>query len=839
MEQAQRRQGVVGYHDGETLAEYERVVENCSDLIAAVGRDYRYVLANQALLTHYGLPRDQVIGRPMPEVVGQEVFERQLKPLIDRALQGEQAEGEIERFFPGRVRHVLNVACFPRRGRDGSVHGVILLKRNVTAQVQLRLEREHTLHLLQLLNTEADLDALLRSIVASLRRVSDCEAVGIRLRQGEDYPYIEASGFPEQFIESERYLCARDLAGQVLRDELGNPVLECMCGNVIRGRFDPGKPFFTAYGSFWTNNITGLLAGGSEGDLQARTRDRCNGEGYLSVALIPLKAGGETLGLLQFNDRRAGMFSASSIAGLEHLAGSIATGLARRQAEQALRRSEEHFRLLYEEAPLGYQSLDEEGRLLEVNQAWLDTLGYERQEVIGRPFADFLAPGEAERFAEAFPAFKQRGSIQVQFQMRRKDGRKITIAFDGRIARDAEGNFRRTHCILHDITERQRLEEQVRQLQKMDSIGRLAGGIAHDFNNLLTAIMGAATFALGNLPRDHPARDDVLEVLRAAERAADLSGQLLTLSRRRLITLKVTNLNDLVRNTSKMLQRILGENINLVTMTASDLGLTRADEGQIEQALVNLAINARDAMPDGGTLTIETGNAELDEAYCTRHPELKPGQYVMLAVSDTGIGMDDEVKAHLFEPFFTTKASGRGTGLGLATVYGIVRQHGGGVWVYSEPSRGSTFKIYLPRAREAEVPQPPPAPKPMPRGNETVLVVEDEGLVRRVAVRVLSSLGYKVLEAGDGESAVELAREHPGPIHLLMTDVMMPEMNGRQLAERLTAMLPGLKVLYASGYTDNTIHYQGVLAEGVNLLQKPFTAAALAHAVRNLLDQPT
>jgi two-component system, cell cycle sensor histidine kinase and response regulator CckA len=388
----------------------------------------------------------------------------------------------------------------------------------------------------------------------------------------------------------------------------------------------------------------------------------------------------------------------------------------------------------------------------------------------------------------------------------------------------------------HDITERKRLESQFLQAQKMESIGRLAGGVAHDFNNLLTVIIGYVELARDTLTPDNPLHSDLEAIRDAADRAAALTRQLLAFARKQILDPQILNLNDLVLNLDKLLRRLIGEDIELVTLPTADLWSVKADANQIEQILVNLAINARDAMPSGGKLTIETANLILDEAYARHHMSVSPGFYVMLAVSDTGVGMPPEMQAQVFEPFFTTKQAGKGTGLGLATCYGIVKQHGGHIWLYSEVGQGTTFKVYLPRTTEvADVQHTYETPKTLLVGDETVLLVEDEAAVRQLAIRVLRQLGYTVLEATDGADALRVAGEYPGAIDLLVTDVVMPQLGGAALAERLREAHPRLKVLFMSGYTDHTIIRHSLLEPGVAFLQKPFVPEMLARKVREVL----
>jgi PAS domain S-box-containing protein len=518
----------------------------------------------------------------------------------------------------------------------------------------------------------------------------------------------------------------------------------------------------------------------------------------------------------------------------------------RKRAEEALRQSEEKYRLITASAKDGIFTLDMEGKITFVSPHWLSLTGYAEREIIGQHFTKVLPE---EYWALTLKRFKDALSGKeiplYEIEIHTKDGRIVPIEINVSSLLSPEGQIVGRIGLFRDITERKKLEqekgnleEQLRQSQKMEAIGCLAGGIAHDFNNLLTVIKGYSQLSLLKLKEDVPLRSNIEEIKRASERAADLTCQLLAFSRRQVMEMKVLDLNYLLRNLDKMLYRVIGEDIELVTGLADDLGRVKTDPGQIEQVIMNLAVNARDAMPKGGKLTIETANVDLDQAYTRAHVAVEPGPYVMISVSDTGVGMPPEIRDRVFEPFFTTKEKGKGTGLGLSTVYGIVKQSGGDLWVYSEPGKGTTFKIYLPRIDEPlEESREKVVREELPRGSESILIVEDDEGVRKLAVQFLQMQGYTVLEACQGKDALSVCEKHKKPIHLMVSDVVMPGMDGRELGKQLEVFYPGMKVLYMSGYTDNTIVHHGVLDRGMNYIKKPFTIDGLARKVREALDK--
>jgi len=527
-------------------------------------------------------------------------------------------------------------------------------------------------------------------------------------------------------------------------------------------------------------------------------------------------------------------------------------------AECELRQSEERYRAFVEHAsegvwraeftepiPLGLpvettvRLMIERAYIAECNSAFARMYGYEQpDEMIGIRVTE-VQPPDDPRTIEYLTACVESGFRAMEMESTEKDRDGRTRYFiNNWVGIIEDGKLVRTWGTQRDITDRKVLEEQFRQARKMETAGRLAGGIAHDFNNLLTAILGMSDLLLGDLPQGDPHRSDVEEIKRAASRAASLTRQLLAFSRRQVLQPKILDLNTVVRATENMLRRVIGEDINLITDLAKDLGLVKADPGQLDQVILNLAVNSRDAMPRGGNLAIATRNARIEASTVGVESIMPPGRYIVLSVSDTGTGMSPEIQRHLFEPFYTTKEPGKGTGLGLATVYGIVKQSGGYIFADTEPGRGSTFRIYLPRAQgKVEEPDTLQIHVPDTVAAGTILLVEDEEAVRKLARRVLEGSGYKVLEARDGKAALSAVAAHPGPLDLVLTDVVMPGMSGQELSARLVAQRPGLNVLYVSGYTDDAILQHGRLLPNTAFLQKPFSPATLVSKVQEVLGR--
>jgi PAS domain S-box-containing protein len=557
-----------------------------------------------------------------------------------------------------------------------------------------------------------------------------------------------------------------------------------------------------------------------------------------SALALPIVARDETFGVLLLASNRTDLADADRqefVRGMRSVSRQLGQSLALSASFAKLTAAKRRYRALLENAHDAIAVLTPEGTVLEVNRSCERMLGRSRAELVGQTLAE-LAPEESRGVytTEFVRSLADGGGRVTPGRLRRPDGTTLHVELSRTVV-DVGGGERVVLSMGRDISDRVRLEEQLRQSQKMDAVGQLAGGVAHDFNNLLSIILSYTTLALDQLKPSDPLRSDIEQVKRAGERSAELTRQLLAFSRRQVLEPRVLDLNVAIKGAESMLRRVLGEDIELSMLTFTPVGAVLADPGQVEQILMNLLVNARDAMPRGGKLSIETADVTLDAAYASQHHEVTPGRYVMLAVSDTGVGMDSATLNRIFEPFFTTKEEGKGTGLGLATVFGIVKQSGGHIWVYSEPGRGSTFKIYLPRVEQTPEALTLAAPAATVGGSETVLLVEDHEQVRAIARTILGRNGYNVLEAQNGGEALLVCEQYEARIHLLITDVVMPRMSGKQLAERLAPLRPDMKVLFMSGYTDNTIVHHGVLDAGVVFLQKPITPSALLGKVREAL----
>jgi PAS domain S-box-containing protein len=712
------------------------------------------------------------------------------------------------------------------RDKDGKPVEIAGAWMDITARKQMEEALGVSLRFLEIVHSYKDFNSLLTAFMLEIKDYTGCEAVGIRVLDAAGGILYQAyDGFRPQFYE--------------LENSLGIRSDQCVCTNVITGDCNPRLPFYTAGGSFWMNHTTRFLATVPEED-KGNTRNVCNQEGYESVALIPIRWGNQIMGLIHIADRRENMVPLRLVEMLEKAAMQLGTALERVKAEEALRESEANYRLLVNQIPAvvfkGYQdwSIDFFDDKIEALS------GYRKEEFDSREikWRNLILPEDLDMVSELFiRALNTEKSYVREYRIQKKNGEIAWIQARGQIFCDAAGRVDYVSGVLFDITEHKVLEAQLLQAQKMEAVGRLAGGVAHDFNNLLMAIMGYGELIRTNLVRDDPLYKYSEDILKATERAASLTQQLLAFSRRQVTQPQVLNLNRVVADLEKMLQRLIGEHIELNIVAGPDLGAVRADPGQIGQIIMNLAVNARDAMPTGGRLILAADNIEFDTSHECRFENIPPGPYVRLSVTDTGSGMDAETLDHIFEPFFTTKEMGKGTGLGLPMVYGIVQQNGGCVDVESQPGQGATFKIYLPRIEAAvEAAGAKVSLVDKLEGSETILVVEDEDALRTLLCRFFRLYGYNVIEARHGGEALLICERHPGPIHLMITDVVMPQMSGKELADRLAPLHPEMAVFFMSGYTDSDLTGYGALESTQHFISKPFRPMDLVKKVRDFLD---
>ncbi|NLH50894.1 MAG: PAS domain S-box protein [Myxococcales bacterium] len=760
----------------DSLHHLSKLANKIPVFVALLDDRNRFLFANQTAVDFFGLQPAEIVGRPFAELIDHEIDQRLLK-FARRALDGKLARFETTRRDRiGRDR-VYDVLLIPNSGQTEDARTFFMIGQDITdkriAENALRQSEERHRFLYN------KTPVMLFSI----------DAAG-RILNVSDYWLDELGYTREEVIGRE----TTDFLGYSSRREMNEKILPALfrigqCKNVE-------CRFVKKTGEIKDT----LLSAIAERD----------GYGQFTRVLAVL---------IDIEDRLI--------------------------AEDALLESEQKYHSLLENIAVGVYrtTIDEPGRYLQANSALAHMLGYDSvDQLLSIPVADlYVDPAERKAVIEKL---MEHGEVKdFELRLRRKDGSSFAVSCNSRLHRDEKTGNQWIDGVIKDITERKQaeenrrqLEEQLRQSQKMEAVGRLAGGIAHDFNNILTGILGYADLMLASVGDGNPLRGDIQEIKRAGGRAADLTRQLLAFSRKQMICPVVLNVNEVIAHSQNMLGRIIGEDIALRVTAAPDLRPIKADAGQLEQVLVNLAVNSRDAMPAGGELLVETANVEFGTMYLRLHPEVADRPYVMLAVSDTGCGMDAEVKSHLFEPFFTTKPKDKGTGLGLATVYGIVTQNNGFLHVYSEVGIGTTIKIYLPCVDE------PPShlrdlhPEEWPRGRETILLVEDEDMVRTFAKTILQRQGYTVYEATNGGEALLLMQKIGDQVDLLFTDVIMPNLNGKELYQQLRRLHSGLKVLYMSGYTESVIGTQGLLDEGIHFLQKPFNIKSLAGKVREALD---
>ncbi len=776
--------------------------ENAVEGIFQASVDGRLLSVNPALARMCGYASPQEMIASGSDVSADFYADPQARLEFTRHME---ADGAVERFeyqLRRKDGHKIWVSENARVVRDaaGKVIAYEGTMEDITDLKRAEVERQVTFEIIRSVNVTDNLDDLLYLIHQALKKVLYAENCFIALYE----PSSEMFHFPffvDQFDQAPPpQQVGRSCTAHVYRT--GRAML------IPQGVFD---------------------------QLTAQGEVELVGTPSPSWLGVPLQTPAATIGVLvvqHYENENA--YTERDLEFLGSVGGQIALAIERKRAEEKIRESEARLRVLVEQLPAALWTVDKNLCFTSAVGAGLARLGLKPNFAGGLSLFEYFGTTDST----FLPIAAHRRAIAGEAMTFHSEWKGGSYTCHVEPLRSRDGELQGAICMALDITDRKQLEEQLRQAQKMEAVGRLAGGIAHDFNNLLMVIQGYADLLAERLPQGDSLRRNAEQIQTASQRATSLTRQLLAFSRKQMLAPKVLNVHAVVADMEKILRRLIGEDVQLETTSAPDLGLVKADRSQIEQVILNLAVNARDAMPGGGRLTIETANAELDASFAHPPAVLSPGKYVMLAVTDNGCGMDAETQAHIFEPFFTTKEKGKGTGLGLATVYGIVKQSGGYVWVYSEPGRGTSFKVYLPRLEEdAALPRIefPANVSANPRGSETVLLVEDEKGVRELAREYLQMIGYSVIEAENGHAALELAAMHDGQIHLLMTDVVMPGISGRELSQRVQAVRPDIRVLYMSGYTDQAVVHHGILESDAVLLQKPFTLNALALKLREIL----
>jgi two-component system, cell cycle sensor histidine kinase and response regulator CckA len=778
------------------------LLDTAREIIAVLGADGAVQFANSTFQSSLGYRPDELIGRSLHSLVHtadvsavrnhlEEVAAQNGAPLTSRC-RFRSRDGSWRWF---------EITCRSRLS-DPSFNGILLCGLDVTELHRMESERQVISDVVHALNQTANLDQLLNRIHVALKRILSAENCFVALH----VPQLDVFEFP------------------FFADEFDTAPLPQKVGRSCTAYvFRTGKAMLIPQSEF--DNLAAL----GEVELVGSPSPAWLG--------VPLKTPTATIGVLVVqNYQNEHAYDLRDLEFLDSVGGHIALAIERRRAEEELRKSESMLSLLFERNPLPTWLYDIETlRFLRVNQAAVGQYGFSQDEFERMSILEIRPTAERDKVAAHLLQMKADSEEHAFWLHQGKDGKTFEVEI---ISHELVYAGRRVRLVVaQDISERRHLELQLRQSQKMEAVGRLAGGVAHDFNNLLMVIKGHTELLLGALsPTDSIARK-IEQIDRSADRATTLTRQLLAFSRLQVLQPEIINLNSVVEEMGKLLPRLIGEDIELILRPDRQLGTIRADASQMEQVIMNLAVNSRDAMPTGGKLLIGTRNSDLDHSYTASHPLMKPGSYVLLDVTDTGTGMDEETQAHIFEPFFTTKEKGKGTGLGLATVYGIVKQSGGFIWVYSELGKGTSFKVYLPRVNEMEVHAEAPMPSAqIPAGTETVLLTEDEQDVREIAREFLESGGYKVIEAKHGTEAIAIAAEHRGQIDLLVTDMVMPGMTGQELAVRLQQEHPGLSVVFMSGYSEHAATEMANADPSVRLLTKPFSRGAILRTVREILQ---
>jgi PAS domain S-box-containing protein len=793
---------LTAWHDPDTrLQFFEQMFQASLDALSCVDSTRRILWANDAFVQMFGYSSTEVIGHPLDNLVVPPERLAESKWITETVMTGQRITLETKRRTKDGSLIDVCISCAPLL-LQGEIAGISAGYRDISDRKRVEALSTALYRVAEKSSSAHDLQQFFAAVHGIVDELMYARNLYIALFD----PATELLTFP-YFVDERDSVPPTKKLGRGLTDYL------------IR----TGEPLLA------TPEVLHAM--------EERGEVARNGARSLDWMGVPLKVNDHTFGALVVQTYSKNIrYGERDKEILTFVARQLASAIEIKRNEQALRRSEARYRSLVQSSVYGIYRSSLEGRFLDVNPALITMLGYGSAEdvLLLDPEKDVFA--NPEEHAHLIEEFRRSGRLDgIEVKWKRNDASIITVRISGRTVSSADEPADVLEAIAEDVTDRRALEDQFRQAQKMEAVGRLAGGVAHDFNNLLMVISGYAEVILAKLAPDHPLHEKGRAIQLAADRATTLTRQLLAFSRKQLLELKVVDVNAIVQDMERLLRPLIGENVELVAVLAQQAAHTRADAGQLEQVLMNLVVNAKDAMPGGGKLTIQTQSVTVDGNHGRGQQFIRPGTYVVLSVSDTGMGMDKETQSRIFEPFFTTKEKGKGTGLGLSTVYGIVKQSGGYVMVQSEQGQGTTFQIYLPQVEGPAPPQSAPVHDSSLGGSETVLLVEDEESVRQLVRDTLAAKGYRVIEADSGEAGLAAAARHDGKIDLVITDVVMPGMGGRELIRQLAQTRPATKVLYLSGYTEDAIVSDGSIEKGTAFLQKPFSLQALSRKVREVL----
>jgi two-component system, cell cycle sensor histidine kinase and response regulator CckA len=790
------------HHPEIQQAYLEQLVECAPEAITILDAQYRVVRVNGQFTRMFGFAPEEAVGQAIDALIVPEEHALESQHINQAVQQGERVLVETQRSHKDGSRVDVSISSAPVRVGETTV-GIYVLYRDIREQKRVQAVSSALHRIAERTHTAEELPDFFAAVHAIVAELIYARNFFIVLYD----PETQALTFPY-------YVDERDETVPAKRPGRGLTEFVLRTGEMLRA----------------TPVVIEQLR--TQGHIELKGPEPVDWLG------VPLRSANQTFGVLvvqSYNQQIRFRERDGEI--LTFVSQQLASAIDHKKNEEALRRSEARYRSLVQSAVYGIYRASIEGKFLDVNPALIGMLGYESGEQVLAldPRRDVFVRVQDRDFL--MKEFRQKGHLDgIEVLWKRRDARVITVRVSGRAVSTGKTTEPVLEMIAEDVTERRALEEQFRQAQKMEAVGRLAGGVAHDFNNLLMVISGYAEVLLEQFDGDDPRQGKIQAIQQAADRATTLTRQLLAFSRKQFLELKVVDVNAIVSDMERLLRPLIGEPIELTTRLTSGVGHTRADAGQLEQVIMNLVVNSRDAMPRGGKITIQTSETTLEAHTSREHGLIAPGSYIVLTVSDNGLGMDSETQSRIFEPFFTTKEKGKGTGLGLSTVYGIVKQSGGYIFADSGVGRGTRFRIYLPRVDDpAESPGTQHTAQVPGGGSETVLLVEDEESVRQLVRDTLEARGYKVLEAENGEAGLQTAKEFAGTIDVIITDVVMPGMSGRELAQRVTEARPETKVLYLSGYTEEAIAHEGALDPGTAFLQKPFTLQVLSRKVREVL----